>query len=350
MLKIARRFRNLLGIPSYHHDPFFAQEVRRAFNAFQPTTVALELPACAEAELAWAATCWPAPVVSISDRTLLPFVPGDSIFEAYRAAREQDLDVHLIDLHVDGDPPARDPVPIPGPEFAPRLGPLFLETCDAVLEATRPPTAATLAREACMARHLDHILRAYHRVLWVGGAAHWPRIIDRLEREDFDGPVVNTVPPLRFAPARLASSALAHATGRIPALVERYASNPARYDEAAAIRAMALEALRLDPSVAQPLLVDARSAPPSANVYFPEPDKPIDVVQMLRYARNLAATARVGERPSLGELLTAASAVIGNRYAARLYFLAMAESTAEGAKDLEPLTYECVVDRRGVQM
>ena len=45
----------------------------------------------------------------------------------------------------------------------------------------------------------------------------------------------------------------------------------------------------------------------------------IDLARTGLYARNLAATARISEQPQLAELVLAASATIGPRYAARLF-------------------------------
>ena len=60
--------------------------------------MALELPEGLTGELDWAASCWPGPVVSASQTALFPFVPGDSIFEAFRAARAAGVPVVLVDL------------------------------------------------------------------------------------------------------------------------------------------------------------------------------------------------------------------------------------------------------------
>ena len=56
-----------------------------------------------------------------------------------------------------------------------------------------------------------------------------------------------------------------------------------------------------------------------------EPAAAIDLARTGLYARNLAATARISEQPQLAELVLAASATIGPRYAARLFELATAE-------------------------
>src|SRR5262245_41733713 len=85
-----RTFRNLTGVPSYHYDTSFGRIVHEQFATARPAVVALELPASARPALEWAAGCWPTPVAAFARRRrptmgiVMPFVPGDSIFEAYR--------------------------------------------------------------------------------------------------------------------------------------------------------------------------------------------------------------------------------------------------------------------------
>ena len=75
-----------------------------------------------------------------------------------------------------------------------------------------------------------------------------------------------------------------------------------------------------------------------------EPTAAIDLARTGLYARNLAATARISEQPQLSELVLAASATIGPRYAARLAELATADHPSTPGAALDPLTFE--VDRR----
>ena len=55
------------------------------------------------------------------------------------------------------------------------------------------------------------------------------------------------------------------------------------------------------------------------------------MARALLYARNLALTAEVRERPDFGELLLAAAATIGPRYAGRLYETGTAERASESS-------------------
>src|SRR5262249_2238540 len=133
-----------------------------------------------------------------------------------------------------------------------------------------------------------------------------------------------------------APSALLAMTGRVPYLVARYARDPDRYRESDAIRTLALEAGRTQRAkTSEPVLESL------------EPNAPVDIARMLVYARNLAATSRIGDRPSFGDLLTAGSGVIGNRYAGRLYLMAMQEQTSPAAEQYPELTHEVIGTDRG---
>ena len=99
-------FRNLTGVPSYHYDGSFGRIVHEQFASARPTVVALELPASFRPALEWAADCWPTPVAAFERGRratmgmVMPFVPGDSIFEAFRVASQAGIEVALIDVDV----------------------------------------------------------------------------------------------------------------------------------------------------------------------------------------------------------------------------------------------------------
>lgn len=299
-------FANLLAVPSFHYDPFFASAVRDAFERFEPTVVALELPAELEAELAWALECWPVPVASEARGLFTPFVPGDATFEAYRLARARSIPVELVDRrarHIEREARA-----FPGPECA-RAGAAYLDAV-AALDALHPVAAEDAAREAFMAARLARLMGAHERVLWVGGLAHWPRLLARLV-EGAGEPVFERATAPRFRRVRLGASVLERACHRWPYLVERYARDPAAYDEESAHRALALDAGAT----------------------------PLDVAKVLLYARNQAMARALGDRPCLAELVLAASAVIDDEYAARLYALAMGEPTSKATARLPSLEH-----------
>ena len=128
---LVRRFQHLTAVPSFHYDGVFGWVVHEVFAASPPQVGALELPPEMQPELAWAATCWPAPVVSIANTrgpraaaTTLPFVPGDSILEAFRLARAGGIPVVFGDRNVitSASERAERVNQLPGAELAGRTG------------------------------------------------------------------------------------------------------------------------------------------------------------------------------------------------------------------------------------
>lgn len=313
---LIRRWRNLIAVPSYHYHPVFAQAVAAAFRVHVIQAVALEVPDAAAKEMEWAHDCWPAPVASVTALTILPFLPGDSMLEGFRLARKHNVPVHFVDLFVQ-DAITRPGQPLPGPEFAPRLGALFQETVEGMLGRHRKGDGDS-AREAHMARRLSQLLAQHETVLWIGGMAHWEAIVDRLTNTDFAAPAVLTVQSAAFARCRLRPSALHEISGRLPHLVGAYARRPENYDEAAALQALALRVLRSGGKGGET----------------------VDVVRMLTYARNLAATSALRETPGLIDLLTSASSTLGNEYAARFFEAAMREVGPRIMEECPSLTFQ----------
>ena len=173
--------------------------------------------------------------------TVVPFVPGDSIFEAFRLASQAGIEVALVDTDVSvaGEQRPERTLAI-GPEFASRPGDGFFAAV-AALNNREAPLVSDLAREAAMAAALAALMAQHESVWWVGGFAHWSRIIERLQSNNFSGPEAEPAPRRRFVRARLASSALLRLTGFYPAIpagvrakaeavraIRRHADSPAR--------------------------------------------------------------------------------------------------------------------------
>lgn len=336
MLNLIETYENLVAVPSLHYQPVFAQAVRVAMEKFRPDAVAVELADTLAAEMDWLASCWPAPVAVMTENEIVPCVPGDSILEAYRLATAQKIPTFCVDLDFTGAI-HRPGVLLPSSEFAPRVGRLFLEATDALLEQAGQAAESDVAREAFMAAQLAELMQKYPSVLWVGGIGHWSRIVQRLGSRDFTSPQADIVQSHVIRRARLAPTALHRMTGRIPFLLTRYAKTPDRYDESEAIRALGLAACRSKALVS--LCIEGRKG--DAEDELPESAAAsADVARMLLFARNLAASSGMREMPDLGELLTAASATMGNRYAGRLYQIAMRERLTAMSRDLSALTYE----------
>jgi len=332
---LVRQWRNLLAVPSYHYSPVFAKAVASVFNEHAIDAVALELPADAGKELEWADSCWPEPVASVCDGAIFPFVPGDSMIEGFRLARKHNVPVHLIDLHVQ-DTMERQQVSLPGPEFAPRLGALFQETVDSI-HAMHPTADGDVAREAFMARRIATLLDKHKKVLWIGGMAHWTAIVRRLTESDFIAPDVAAVQSCSFVRSRLRSSALYEISGQLPHLVHRYARNQGDYDESTALHDLALRVLRSSAQDRVELISPGGRS--SNSIEPPESQLTLDVVKMLTYAQNLAATSGLRETPTLTDLLMSASSTIGNKYAGRFYLAAMREAKSKSTTGLPSLTF-----------
>jgi hypothetical protein len=347
-----RRLDNLVGVPSYHFDPLFAQAVDAAFDAKRPSVVALECPRSFLSEFAWAAEGWPAPVASVARGVILPLIPGDSIFHAFRRARSEGVPVVGVDLDVgptegDRDGSALDRRFPLGPELARDRGQLFQSISDRIDAASGPPSPATLAREAHMAEALSALMTEHQTVLWVGGMAHWTRVCDRINGHDFGAAPVATKTRRTFHRARLDGSALHQMTGRTPWMVAAFAADQRGFKEDEALRRLGLEAFDAVERGSIEMLVVPIGARPDAE---DEPAAPVDVGRTLLYARNLALTTGLRTRPSFGELLLASSATIGNRYAGAVYVTAMRNQPAEMLEEFPLLTWEVQDARAGYRL
>jgi hypothetical protein len=339
---------NLIGIPSFHYEPLFAREVARAAAAFRPTVIALELPDSVRSELEWSLECWPGPVVSLSHQAFFPFVPGDSILEGYRIGRASGIEIALVDVHL---PEAlRTPIskshadsvsPWLGPELVTEGKELFLHGVQGLLDAGGETSSGNQFREAHMAARLASLMESHERVMWVGGMAHWRNIVERIRSRTFDAPTVPLLADSKSRRMRLSPSALYRMTQRLPYLVSAYAADPFKYDEVLATQSMALRALELDESRST-FVVSAPGAASDHDDPFLDPERgsPIDVARALLYARNLALTDDLRERPTFGELLTAAAGTIDPFYAGRLYAVAMEEKSSPQALGLDPLEHK----------
>jgi hypothetical protein len=339
---------NLAGVPSYHYEPIFAQDVARAIVKIRPNVIALELPPGLEGERRWAIRCWPGPVVALSRSAFFPFVPGDSILEGLRLANDLGIEIALIDAWVPDHLRERTPeeqgrgeLSLPGPELAPHGRSLFIEGVQATLDSSGEFSPVNLMREANMALKLAQLMDSHRQVLWIGGMEHWRNIVGRLRRRLFDAPSAAVTSESTFRRMRLAPSALYRMTQRLPFLVSAYAENPVGYDETAVLRSLALKALTIDEGAESHLVISLPGVgEPDDSLTDPERGSSIDAARVLLYARNLAMTHGVREQPNFGELLTAASATIGPLYAGRVYEIAMEERSSPDALALDKLEYD----------
>ena len=193
-----------------------------------------------------------------------------------------------------------------------------------------------------MAQWLARLLAKGETVMWVGGMAHWTRIIGRLSAGHLNDATAEVTVHSHFKRMRLAPSALYHMTGRLPWLVARYGREPAAYEEHVATQLLCLEATKKSDKDSFTLVLTKECDDPLGIIDEPEPSAPIDVARALQYARNLAATRDLRERPTFGELLNSAVATIGPKYAGGLYELAMSERALAQALEVDALEWEVV--------
>jgi hypothetical protein len=164
---------NLTLLPTLHQSLECAVLARRAFFAVRPTTVAIELPQSLEA--AFRRALARLPVLSVllypdgDELVYLLIEPHEPMVEAARLAMENGAKLALVDRD-DGTYPLRrerapDTYAITKTGPAPYLS--------ALLDAfPAGDDTADLLRDRTMAYHLDRLVSAGERVLWVGGVAH----------------------------------------------------------------------------------------------------------------------------------------------------------------------------------
>ncbi|MEZ4407761.1 MAG: hypothetical protein R3A52_15005 [Polyangiales bacterium] len=333
----ALRYQNLLGVPSRHYAPVFGQLARRSIESFAPEVVALEVVPAMEAALASAAACWPTPVLAGGGRMWAPLVPGDSMVEAYRLAIARGVTVRCVDLPVRR--PKRDGRVVPlGAELAAHVElPSLVQAVDALFAAEGEPLVEDIAREAAMARALRGLMATHARVLWVGGMAHWTRLVRRLEADDFDAPAVELEPEAEQAAYRMTGAALYELTGRTPYDVARCASDLEGYASSDALRALAVESCpTLDDDDAREFEDDDEETQSTA-----------DLTRLWAYARNLSAVSGVCAEPSFETLLRSAVACVGERYAARVFLRAFEEPASTEAAAEMPVMDRVWTQARG---
>lgn len=178
---------NLYGLPVIHYSFEMAIEVRLAFEAIQPTCIAVELPETMQQEMVDAAARLPdiSIVRALSSATSPLYYlcePCDSSFEALRLGLEHDLPISCIDLDVEGYPQISES--LPDPYAIQRIGlrkyyELYLS------EASGVRTVLDERRELHMARQLKELSLRYERVLFVGGMFHLLRIFEEVKKSHF---------------------------------------------------------------------------------------------------------------------------------------------------------------------
>ncbi|HNV71821.1 MAG TPA: hypothetical protein PKO06_19105, partial [Candidatus Ozemobacteraceae bacterium] len=203
---------NVRAVPSYHWEPWFAQQVRLQVDAFQPDLIAVEIPDLFENAVHEAVACLPEmTAVWTGSRHLIPISPEDSIVEALRLGKERGIPTACIDLEtvvgrdsegVAGVRGLADPVLLEAMSLQ-----KFIDLNSEIIRADTP-TPACRKREQNMAYHLRLLSKKYQRILFICGMIHWERIrallssekpLERLRHEGGHAlGLVHVPPPMYF--------------------------------------------------------------------------------------------------------------------------------------------------------
>ena len=142
------------------------------------------------------------------------------------------------------------------------------------LNSREVPLVSDLVREAAMASALAALMSQHVSVLWVGGFAHWARIVERLRCRDFAAPDTVCAPRRRFTRARLGPSALARLTGQYPSMVAAFARAPQALNPFDAMRLLLHEAAKPEP--------DGQVTPPVGEARKMLPSEPVAAIDLAR--------------------------------------------------------------------
>jgi len=307
-------FDRIRVIPSVHGRIEFATQVRCAFAASQPDCIAVELPpGLRDAALSAvdylpqiAAVCY-REQTGDSRLCYLPISPADSIVEAIRLARENDVPVEFVDLDVE---PFDEPVfPMPDDYVIGKIGlAAYARIAVASLAPSRPGQSAW-TREQHMAWRLRQLRARHDSILFVCGIGHLGRI-----HQFYTGGgelASRPNPPWKVFLAHLTLGSLVRALREIPYVIHLYEQARSsgalvggwRFDKLEAVRSLLLAAEQ-----------------PYAKRY----KETINVTQwrtLLQYTRNLALT-QMNVCPDLYEVVMGAKSVVDGDYGAVVYELA----------------------------
>jgi hypothetical protein len=179
------QWNNIRLVPILHNKVEFAQEVRRQFEEYQPDLVAIEYPNTLKTKILEGIKRLPLlSVVHYEERNgifvYLIIEPIDGQVEAIRSALANDLPVHFIDRDTEGYP--LDSTLMPDAYAVTRIG--YDVYGEAFLRTPRHNLGAPedRLREKTMAYHLQKLNHEGERILFVGGLAHLPGLLEMLNQ------------------------------------------------------------------------------------------------------------------------------------------------------------------------
>ena len=177
-------WKNIRLVPILHNRMEFAMEVRRQFEEFEPDHVAVEYPDTLEEKILQGVKRLPFLSVVYYEETdgsftYLPLEPTDGQVEAIRLALSKDIPVHFIDRDTEGYP--LDFSPMPDPYAITKIGHFMYCKAYRNIHRGNAVSPEDTLREKTMAFHLQRLNRTGRRILFVGGVAHFPGLLEMLD-------------------------------------------------------------------------------------------------------------------------------------------------------------------------
>ena len=177
-------WRNIRLVPILHNRVEFALEVRDQFTSFKPEILAVEYPPTIKEKVLEGVKRLPLLSVVYYEEDnhtfiYLPLEPTDGLVEAVRLALSKNLPIYFIDRDTEGYPLKR--TPMPDPYSIKRIG--YWKYCQSYLKVYPEglPHRQDQLRERTMAYNLQQLEGKGKRVLFVGGLAHLPGLLDYLD-------------------------------------------------------------------------------------------------------------------------------------------------------------------------
>ena len=178
------QWNNVRIVPIVHNMAEFAMEVRRQADAFDPDHVAVEYPDTLSHRIVQGVRRLP--LLSVvhyreADGSFVYLVlePTDGQVEAVRLGLERKIPLHFIDRDTEGYP--IDPSPMPDSYALARIGLRKYYEAYVLTRGGEGASREDVLREKTMAFHLQRLNAGGGRILFVGGLAHVPSLMEQLE-------------------------------------------------------------------------------------------------------------------------------------------------------------------------
>ncbi len=169
------------AVPILHYTMEMALFVKRAFEAFKPDAVAVELPQTMEQLFLHAAMRLPDVSVVQAENLYFMCEPCDAAFEGLRSALESGIPAYCIDLDVEDYPLHHEDLPDPYATVHIGLEAYY----KAYKKVTFQKHPLDEKRELHMARRLKELLLTHDRVLFIGGMSHLESVLNRIDQQHF---------------------------------------------------------------------------------------------------------------------------------------------------------------------